>query len=368
MTRVVIAGGGLAAARTCELLRRKGFDGEIVLLAAERRAPYDRPPLTKAALRDEFDPTLRTDYEALSVDLRLGAAARSLHPAERVVGTDSGDVGYDALVIATGASPVRLPGDGPQLVVRTADDAALLRERLRAGARVVLVGESPAAHVRAEDVEVDDRARPSFRLVAPDGQAPVTLPLHGEHHVGNALTAAAVALELGATVADVAARLDAVQRVSARRMEVAETAGGVTVVNDAYNANPESVRAALKSLASMARGGSGRAWAVLGVMGELGEDEVQAHDEIGRLAVRLNIHRLVVVGDQARAMHQGASLEGSWGEESVLVPDVDAAVALLRDELRPGDVVLTKASKVAALWQVAERLLAGDAGRGGDPA
>lgn len=142
MTRVVIAGGGLAAARTCELLRRKGFDGEIVLLAAERRAPYDRPPLTKAALRDEFDPTLRTDYEALSVDLRLGAAARSLHPAERVVGTDSGDVGYDALVIATGASPVRLPGDGPQLVVRTADDAALLRERLRAGARVVLVGAS----------------------------------------------------------------------------------------------------------------------------------------------------------------------------------------------------------------------------------
>ncbi|MBQ6641960.1 MAG: FAD-dependent oxidoreductase, partial [Saccharopolyspora sp.] len=142
MTRVVIAGGGLAAARTCELLRRKGFDGEIVLLAAERRAPYDRPPLTKAALREEFDPTLRTDYEALSVDLRLGAAARSLHPAERVVGTDSGDVGYDALVIATGASPVRLPGDGPQLVVRTADDAALLRERLQPGERVVLVGAS----------------------------------------------------------------------------------------------------------------------------------------------------------------------------------------------------------------------------------
>jgi UDP-N-acetylmuramoyl-tripeptide--D-alanyl-D-alanine ligase len=187
----------------------------------------------------------------------------------------------------------------------------------------------------------------------------------GEHHVGNALTAAAIALELGASLDEVAGRLAAVRRVSARRMEVAETAGGVTVVNDAYNANPESVRAALKTLASMVRGRSGRAWAVLGVMGELGEAGVQAHDEIGRLAVRLNIDRLVVIGDQARGIHQGASLEGSWGEESVLVPDVDAAVALLRAELRPGDVVLTKASKVAALWRVAEALL--DA-RDGDPA
>lgn len=275
----------------------------------------------------------------------------------------------EAVAQAKGELVEALPSaDDGGVAVLNADDPLVAAMAERTRARVVLVGESPAAHVRAEDVEVDDRARPSFRLVAPGGQAPVTLPLHGEHHVGNALTAAAVALELGASVADVAARLDAVQRVSARRMEVAETAGGVTVVNDAYNANPESVRAALKSLASMARGGSGRAWAVLGVMGELGEDEVQAHDEIGRLAVRLNIHRLVVVGEQARAMHQGASLEGSWGEESVLVPDVDAAVALLRDELRPGDVVLTKASKVAALWQVAEQLLADDAGRGGDPA
>ena len=187
----------------------------------------------------------------------------------------------------------------------------------------------------------------------------IFLPLHGEHHVGNALTAAAVALEHGATLEQVAERLGGVRRMSARRMEVAETPDGITVVNDAYNANPESVRAALKTLASMTRDKPGRAWAVLGVMGELGDAGTAAHDEIGRLAVRLNIDRLVVVGDQARAMHQGASLEGSWGEESVLVPDVDAAVALLRDELRPGDVVLAKASKVAALWRVAEALTGG---------
>ncbi len=89
---------------------------------------------------------------------------------------------------------------------------------------------------------------------------------------------------------------------------------------------------------------------------------MSAHDEIGRLAVRLNINRLVVVGEQAAAMHRGASHEGSWGEESVLVPDTDAAVALLREQLRPNDVVLVKASKVAELWRVADALLEEDGG------
>ncbi|MEU6129065.1 UDP-N-acetylmuramoyl-tripeptide--D-alanyl-D-alanine ligase [Saccharopolyspora sp. NPDC047091] len=242
------------------------------------------------------------------------------------------------------------------VAVLNADDPLVAAMAERTTARVVRVGQSPAADVRAEDIELDEQARAEFTLRTATGSARVRLPLHGEHHIGNALTAAAIAMELGASVEEAAARLGSVRRVSARRMEVTETSGGVTVINDAYNANPESVRAALKTLASMTRGKPGRAWAVLGVMGELGDAEVAAHDEIGRLAVRLNIDRLVVVGDQARAMHQGASLEGSWGEESVLVPDVDAAVALLRDELRPGDVVLAKASKVAALWRVAEQL------------
>ena len=244
------------------------------------------------------------------------------------------------------------------VAVLNADDPLVAAMASRTKARVVLAGQNPSAEIRAENIELDDQARPSFTLVTPQGSARVTLPLYGEHHIGNALTGAAIALELGATLDEVADRLATVQRVSARRMEVSQTANGITVVNDAYNANPESVRAALKTLASMTRDRPGRAWAVLGVMGELGDAGVDAHDEIGRLAVRLNIDRLVVVGDQARGMHLGASQEGSWGEESVLVPDVDAAVALLRAELRPGDVVLTKASKVAALWRVAEALLA----------
>ncbi len=250
--------------------------------------------------------------------------------------------------------------------VLNADDPLVAAMASRTSARVVLVGQDPKAEVRAEDVVLDEVARASFTLVTPQGSAPVRLTLHGAHHVGNALAAAAVALELGADVAQVAARLSAAQRVSARRMEVTTRPDGVTVLNDSYNANPESVRAALKTLAAMARAGGPRgrrrSWAVLGLMGELGEQSTAAHDEIGRLAVRLDISRLVVVGEQARPMHQGASLEGSWGEESVLVPDVDAAIALLREQVRPDDVVLVKASKSEALWRVADALLAGQDG------
>ncbi|MCP2169543.1 UDP-N-acetylmuramoyl-tripeptide--D-alanyl-D-alanine ligase [Goodfellowiella coeruleoviolacea] len=252
------------------------------------------------------------------------------------------------------------------VAVLNADDPLVAAMASRTSARVVLVGQDPKAEVRAEDVVLDEVARASFTLVTPQGSAPVRLTLHGAHHVGNALAAAAVALELGADVAQVAARLSAAQRVSARRMEVTTRPDGVTVLNDSYNANPESVRAALKTLAAMARAGGPRgrrrSWAVLGLMGELGEQSTAAHDEIGRLAVRLDISRLVVVGEQARPMHQGASLEGSWGEESVLVPDVDAAIALLREQVRPDDVVLVKASKSEALWRVADALLAGQDG------
>ncbi|HWD02950.1 MAG TPA: UDP-N-acetylmuramoyl-tripeptide--D-alanyl-D-alanine ligase [Amycolatopsis sp.] len=261
----------------------------------------------------------------------------------------------EAIAKAKGELVEALPADG--VAVLNFDDPLVCAMAGRTAARVVGVGESASAQVRAADIRVDDEARASFRLVTPAGEAQVTLPLHGEHHVGNALTAAAIALELGATPAEIAQRLAALERRSAHRMAVTTRADGVTVLNDAYNANPESVRAALKALASMRRTGR-RAWAVLGLMGELGADSVTEHDSIGRLVVRLNIDKLVVVGDEAAPMHQGASQEGSWNEESVQVPDGEAAVALLHDQLRPGDVVLVKASNAAGLWRVAEELLA----------
>ncbi|WP_439660888.1 UDP-N-acetylmuramoyl-tripeptide--D-alanyl-D-alanine ligase [Lentzea sp. HUAS TT2] len=250
-----------------------------------------------------------------------------------------------------------LPEDG--VAILNADDPLVAGMASRTKAKVVLVGENPSAHVRAENIELDEQARASFTLKTAQGDAHVALSLNGPHQVGNALVAAAIALELGATPAEVAKRLSGAQRVSAHRMVITDRPDGVTVIDDAYNANPDSVKAALKSLASISRASTParRSWAVLGPMAELGDDAVREHDEIGRLVVRLDISKLVVVGEAARAMHQGAHLEGSWGDESVRVPDADAAIALLRGEVRPGDVVLVKASNAYRLWRIAEALL-----------
>ncbi|MFE5340365.1 UDP-N-acetylmuramoyl-tripeptide--D-alanyl-D-alanine ligase [Isoptericola sp. NPDC056578] len=232
---------------------------------------------------------------------------------------------------------------------------------------VVTFGTISSADVRAADVEVDASGRATFRLAvagAPDlgGPVPVGLRLVGAHHVSNALAAAAAVLALGGTTADVAARLaEGLSRatpVSPHRMAVTERPDGVTVVDDAYNANPDSMRAALRALAVMA-GRTRRSVAVLGEMLELGDGSRAAHDEIGRLVVRLNVKLLVVVGDGAYHIHEGALQEGSWGEESVFVPDLDAARAVLAEALEPGDVVLVKSSLGSGLWRLGDELAAG---------
>ncbi|WP_205314670.1 NAD(P)/FAD-dependent oxidoreductase [Nocardioides houyundeii] len=141
--RVVVVGGGLATARLCATLRRKKFAGTLTVLSAEELPPYDRPPLSKEVLAGTKDATpLPFDTDKLQVDLRLGTRATGLSTESRTVATTAGDVEYDALVIATGAEPLRLPGAGPQLTLRTLGDALELRERLVPGARVVLVGAS----------------------------------------------------------------------------------------------------------------------------------------------------------------------------------------------------------------------------------
>ena len=146
-------------------------------------------------------------------------------------------------------------------------------------------------------------------------------------------------------------------------MQVTTRDDGVTVINDAYNANPDSMRAGLKALAAIARSGGAkrRSWAVLGEMAELGSDAISEHDRIGRLAVRLDVSRLIVVGTgrSMSAMHHGAVMEGSWGAEATMVADADAALELLRSELRAGDVVLVKASNAAGLGALADALAGG---------
>lgn len=259
--------------------------------------------------------------------------------------------------IASAKSELVAALDPAAVAVLNADDPAVLAMGALTGARVVLFGESVAADVRATDVRVDELARPSFTLTETSSGAasPVSLVLSGEHYVSNALAAAAVGLACGISVERVADALRIAEIDSRWRMEIRETAAGVTVVNDAYNANPESMRAAVKSLAAMAAGR--RTWAVLGEMRELGDASMEEHDAIGRLAVRLDISRLVCVGEGTRVMHLAASNEGSWGEESVHVPDVEAAIALLREQLRPGDVVLVKASRTIGLERIAAALL-----------
>ena len=266
-----------------------------------------------------------------------------------------------------------LPLDG--IAVLNADDPYVAEMAPRTKAKVLTFGGHPSADVRATDVTLDDQGRARFTLVlnaagaaapqprpAEDVAAPVALRLVGEHQVANALAAATVCLGVGMNVPQIAAGLDRAEALSGGRMAVTHRADGVVVIDDAYNANPESMRAGLKALATLARSRpEGRSWAVLGEMAELGDLAPVEHDAIGRLAVRLRVDRVLAVGPAARLIHAGASHEGSGGQESAAVADVDEAIAVLRAELRPGDVVLVKASKVAGLRRVARALLEEDA-------
>lgn len=249
------------------------------------------------------------------------------------------------------------PAEEGGAAILNADDPLVRAMASRTKAKVILFGESGEADVRAENVRLTDSGQPCFRLRTPSGASDVTMRLYGEHHVSNALAAAAVAHELGMSASEIATALSEAGSLSRWRMEVTERPDGVTIVNDAYNANPESMRAALRALVAMGKGGR-RTWAVLGQMAELGDEALAEHDAVGRLAVRLNVGKLVAVGGREAAWLQlGAYNEGSWGEESVHVSDAQAAVDLLRSELRPGDVVLVKASRSVGLERVASALL-----------
>ena len=247
------------------------------------------------------------------------------------------------IALAKGELVEALPADG--VAVLNADDPLVLAMAGRTAARVVTVGLAPTADVRAVGVTLDERGTPSYELVTAAGSVPVTLAVHGEHQVGNSLAAAAVALELGMPLPAVAGALGRARALSRWRMEVTERPDGVLVVNDAYNANPESMAAALRALTTMARGR--RSWAVLGEMGELGPAAADEHRRIGELTAELGVDRVVVVGPDAQRLYAAAR------EGAVHVDDADAAIALLRAQLRPEDVVLVKASRAAGLERVA---------------
>ena len=240
------------------------------------------------------------------------------------------------------------------VAVLNADDGRVVPMAGLTQARVVWFGLDDTAEVRAVDVAATASGT-TFTLVVDAVEHPVRLRILGEHHVMNALATIAAARALGVPVERSVPAIEALARAERWRMELLERPDGVVVINDAYNASPDSMAAALKTLAQVTRPDQ-RSVAILGEMAELGEYADEEHDRIGRLAVRLNIQKLVVVGHNARHIHNAAGLEGSWDGESVLVGTADEAYDLLRDQLREGDVVLVKSSGSAGLRFLGDRI------------
>ncbi len=244
--------------------------------------------------------------------------------------------GPDDIARAKSELVAALPAAG--LAVLNADDARVAAMVSATSARVVTFGRSASAHVRAEDVTVNDDLRARFTLVCDRGSVDVNLGIAGEHHVSNALAAAAVALEFGVSLDAIASGLGAAS-LSPWRMELRRTSSGARVLNDAYNAAPASMEAALRSLAQLP---AARRCAVLGPMAELGAWSGDAHLAVAALAVELGIDVIAYRTD-------------AYGVD-IVVDSVDGAVAAL-GRLDDTDAVLVKGSRVAGLDRVAEELL-----------
>lgn len=240
------------------------------------------------------------------------------------------------------------------VAVLNADDSRVAEMAGMTQASVVTFGFSEGVDVRADDVATTV-AGTGFTLEMGQSRHNVQLRILGEHNVMNAIAALAAAREFGVDMGAAITAVSTLLRAEHWRMELHHTPENITVINDAYNASPDSMSAALKTLAEITRG-KHRSVAVLGEMSELGEYADDEHDRLGRLVVRLNIDKLIVVGHPARHIHNAAGLEGSWDGESVLVESADVAYDLLRDVLQTGDVVLVKSSNSAGLRTLGDRI------------
>ncbi len=221
--------------------------------------------------------------------------------------------------------------------------------------RRVSFGETSNCDVRAADLEFREGLA-HFDLVSESGRAPVALRLLGAHQVPNALAAAATALELGISIESVAAALSTAEPRSKWRMELHDV-GELLIINDSYNANPESVRAALQTLAHLTQERGGASWAILGKMHELGETEGEEHLSVGRLASELGVDHLVAVGTELYL--QGLELDHESGDEMLthyFLTQEEALESL--SHIQRGDVLLVKASRAEHLDELAEKLIA----------
>jgi UDP-N-acetylmuramoyl-tripeptide--D-alanyl-D-alanine ligase len=255
-------------------------------------------------------------------------------------------------IVAAGSEPLEDLAAG-DIAILNAEDPVVTSYAERTSARVLSFGRVSAADVQARDVELDREGNASFTLVHGDAQERVELAVAGEHMVSNALAAASCGIELGLSPAECSAGLK-VARVSPWRMETFSSAAGLRVVNDAYNANPESTAAALKAARWMA--GDARLIAVLGTMAELGSVAEREHDRIGALAARIRVDRLVTVGEPARTIAAAALREGMERKDVASCATVEEALHDVREHARSGDVVLCKGSRVVGLEKLAEAL------------
>ncbi len=237
------------------------------------------------------------------------------------------------------------------------DDPRVAQMAARTKAKIISFGTNHSALYRASDISVSI-AGTSFIFHSPNQEAvKVQLRILGEHHVYNALAALATADLLAVDMVSAVAALEAMPIAERWRMELNYRKDGLTVINDAYNASPDSMRAALQTLAELGRQSSKKTVAVIGEMAELGEYSVAEHDAIGRLVVRLNLGQLVVIGTGAKMVHMGASLEGSWDGESKYFEQISEAEAYLREMLTGEEIVLVKSSKSANLRYLGDALL-----------
>ena len=258
---------------------------------------------------------------------------------------------WDRIVEASAEPVEAVAPDG--VAVLNADDSVVAGYAERCSGRVVTFGLSPGAEVRAEAVTLGSEGRASFDLLHAGARAHVTLAVAGEHMVSNALAAAAVGLTMGIDAGTCARGLGEAT-VSRWRMETFTTPDGVRVVNDAYNANPESMAAALKAARWMA--GEGHLIAVLGAMAELGPIAEGEHEKLGELAARVRVDRLITIGSEARAIATAGAREGVEPENVASYERAEDALEDIRRTAKPGDVVLFKASRIAGLEKVAEAL------------
>jgi UDP-N-acetylmuramoyl-tripeptide--D-alanyl-D-alanine ligase len=255
-------------------------------------------------------------------------------------------------IVESSAEPVEALASGG-IAVLNADDPVAAGTAERCAGRVVTFGLSEEATVRAEAVSLDDDGLASFELVRGADRSRVTLGVPGVHMVSNALAAAAAGAELGVPIESAASALGGAG-VTRWRMESFLAAGGVRVLNDAYNASPESMAAALKTARWMSRGS--RLIAVVGAMAELGPISAHEHERVGELAARLGVDRLIAVGAGAGGIALAAVREGLPPDDVAHYEDPDAALEDVRRHAGAGDVVLFKASRVVGLERLAEAM------------